>query len=317
MIQRAALGMVFLVATSVAMAIPPPEMLCSGKNDNSPAFLTRDDLAVATNKNGSLAAKYIEVTDAERAAICAAGVSLAVMPKPVIERTEKLALGRQKALPTMPYVPTSFDITGLMVPGFTGVLGSFWVPGTMPGVDNAHLSRFTISQTGFEVDWYNNGKHFVHMLTTSSFSNIATDYHGKGLIFGLYGFYCSPGSYGAISETFFYPVDTSVTPIGATRVWSGGSNGSPAAGPVGSTCIDWIPTTSYDVLAGANRSQGSVYYYKTAGAGSWLVTDVINDVVSTFRTGYSGVTYFVASDDTKPPGNWVLHFTNAQSWTQP
>ena len=164
---------------------------------------------------------------------------------------------------------------------------------------------------------WRNGKHFVHMLTTSSFSNIAADYHGKGLIFGLYGFFCSPGSYGAISETFFYPDDTSVTPIGASRVWSGGSNGSTTAGPVGSTCTDLAPTTSYDVLVGANRSQGSVYYYKTAGAGSWIVTDVINDVVSTFRTGYSGVTYFVASDDTKPPGNWVLHFTNAQSWTQP
>ena len=91
----------------------PPDFICAGKNDQVPVFLTKDAkgaverLQATSRENGSVRMSYEQVSSAEIAELCANGVSLATMPKPISSRSN--SLNRQK-VDVAAYVPSSFSI---------------------------------------------------------------------------------------------------------------------------------------------------------------------------------------------------------------
>ncbi len=200
----------------------------------------------------------------------------------------------------------------------------------MPANHNAQITQFDVAENGF----YNamNGSHLVHMVTASSAATIETEYHGKGMIFGPYGYFCgsgsagngspSGGSYGAISETFMYPTPTppanSYSNPNRSKIWAGydpARDSFAASTAPYHTCFQQQQGVSVSYLVGANRSQGSVYYTKPSSSGSWSVTPAIDSSSPYYRTGGAGVVFFVAASG--PTGVWSLQFTNVSSVTQP
>ena len=200
----------------------------------------------------------------------------------------------------------------------------------MPASDNAHIAQFDVSESGFYKA--TNGAHFVHMLTASSADTIDMDYHGKGMIFGPYGYYCGSGSaggsspgggtYGSLSETYMYPTPTppssSYSNPNRTKIWGGADVSRDSFGtndPPYYSCFQQSEGAPVTYLAGANRSQGSVYYTRPSSSTSWSTTPVIDSNSSYYRTGYAGTVFIVASGG--PSGVWSLQFTNVASATQP
>ena len=147
----------------MALIIPPPPkefpLVCSGKYDSAPAFLLRTEadtlqrMEVLSGEDGAFASRYIDVSDDELRLICQAGISIAEMPKPSVSDL--------KAITPQSTVPASFTITGITVPGYTAILGNFWVPKNMPSTHNAHLSQFTVTQSGFDTNFSNS----MHLYT--------------------------------------------------------------------------------------------------------------------------------------------------------
>ena len=260
--------------------------------------------------------------------MCASGLSLAIMSKP--QPADATPVEGQKSVSVSTAVPTTFQITAWAYGGYSGVDGSFWVPATMPSNHNAHITQFDVAESGF----YNatNGAHLVHMVTASSTATIETEYHGKGMIFGPYGYFCgtgsagasSPGggSYGAISETYMYPTPTppasDYSNINRSKVWAGYDevrDSFAASSAPYHSCFSQQSGVPVTYLVGANRAQGSVYYTKAASSSTWITTPAIDSSSSYFRTGYAGAVFFVASGG--PPGIWSLNFTDVSSTTQP
>ncbi|MBL8311201.1 MAG: hypothetical protein JNL19_12305 [Burkholderiales bacterium] len=256
--------------------------------------------------------------------LCAKQIPVSSMPPPDdIDTAVGPKIGVQS------YVPSSFSIVGYTFPGFFSmVVGNFWVPASMPSSDNAHLTAFDLTTSDFVSA--TNGAHFVHMLTASSNSNIDTDYNGKGMIFGPYGGWCSgspaySGTYGSISETFFYPwVGPGPGTSGwygnpsRSKVWAGYNPSNDSFGTVdapGHTCIAQPTSGTISFLVGANRWQQSVYYTRISPWLPWTQTPTVDSYTSNFATGFAGVTFFVAAGGA--PGNWTLSFSNVSSWTQP
>ena len=327
------LGSLFL-GEALAAEAASPDLICSGKNDHAPVFLVRDvdgtlqRLEAITQEDKSYQIRYVIVPNDVIEAICADGISLAVMAKP--QSSSRKSVDGHK-VDQLTYLPSSFSITTWAYGGYSGVVyGSFWVPGTMPTNHNAQITQFDVSESGF----YNatNGAHLVHMVTASSAAMIETEYHGKGVIFGPYGYFCgtgsagagSPGggSYGAISETFLYPTPTPpASDYGnpnRSKIWAGydPARDSFAADTAPyHACFQQQQGVSVTYLVGANRSQGSVYYTKPSSSSSWSTTPVIDSTSGYYRTGNAGVVFFVAAGG--PPGPWTLQFTNVSSVTQP
>ena len=260
--------------------------------------------------------------------MCASGLNLAVMPKP--KTMNSISGQNQKAVYVLEDVPSFFDMAGWYYGGYSGVDGGFWAPGAMPSNHNAHITQFDVAEYGFYSA--TNGAHLVHMLTASSTATIETEYQGKGMIFGPYGYFCgtgsagasSPGggSYGSISETFMYPTPTppatDYANVNRSKVWAGYdvSRDSFAADTAPChTCFQQQSGVSVIYLAGANRTQGSVYYTKASSSGTWTTTPAIDSSSPYFRTGNAGTVFFVASGG--PTGVCSLNFTNVSSVTQP
>jgi hypothetical protein len=315
------------------LAEQPPELLCSGRNDNAPVFVHRDAdgslqrLNATTQKDGTYTIRYTQIPAAEIQAMCASGLSLAVMFKP--KPTSSLSADGEK-ISTLTYLPSSFLITGWQYGGYNGVDGGVWVPGTMPSSHNAHITQFDVVENGF----YNaiNGAHLVHMVTASTAASIETEYQGKGMIFGPYGHFCGAGSagasapgggsYGAISETYMYPTPTPPASnyynVNRSKIWAGNDPSRDSFAATATpyhTCFQQQQGASVKYLVGANRSQGSVYYTKPSASPTWSITPSITSTSQYFRTGYAGVAFFVASGG--PAGVWSLQFTNVSSVTQP
>ena len=266
----------------------PVEFVCSVQNDRAPVYVHRDAtdgslqrLIATTQKDRVYKIKYTQIPLGEINAMCAGGLNLAVMlkPKPTVS-----TLGdKQKVVYVLDNVPSHFAIVGWSYGGYSGVDGGFWVPASMPENHNAHITQFDVTESGF----YNatNGAHLVHMLTASSTATIETEYQGKGMIFGPYGYFCgtgsagasSPGggSYGAISETFMYPTPTppatAYANVNRSKIWAGADvsrdSFAASAAPY-HTCFQQQPGVSVTYLAGANRAQGSVYYTKASSSGT-------------------------------------------------
>lgn len=259
--------------------------------------------------------------------MCSDGISISIIPKAqsAIKKSGDLSKVDQLSV-----VPDHFSIVGYNYGGAYGTYGNFWVPGTMPSNHNAHITQFDVAENGF----YNatNGAHLVHMLTASSSATIDTEYQGKGMIFGPYGYFCGPGSagasspgggsYGSISETYMFPTPTppasDYTNLNRTKVWGGYDVSRDSFAAVAApyhTCFQQQAGVSVTYLAGANRAQGSVYYTKASSSSTWITTPAIDSSSPYFRTGNAGVVFFVASGG--PPGVWTLQFTNVSSVTQP
>lgn len=313
-----------------AAAASPFTVVCDGGGTKMPPVY------LMQSKNGQLLRMEVKQLptgpyQSSRAAIppglvekmCADRIPVSTMPLP-----EDVAAAEGVKIGVSSCVPSSFSIVGYTFIGYSAVFGNFWVPGVMPSSDNAHLTSFDLDASGFSNA--TNGAHFVHMLTASSNSDIDSDYNGKGMILGPYGYWCggSPaysGAYGSVSETFFYPV------IGAgpgtsgwygnpnrSRVWAGYNPSIDSFGTTDAphhTCVQQPTSGPVSFLVGANRWQQSVYYTRISPYLPWTQTPVVDSYTPYYAMGYAGVTFFVAAGGA--PGNWTLSFTNVSSWTQP
>lgn len=330
------IGLLLVTLGGGAEASPFVE-ICAPRDKRPPVyFLASSDgstrrMDVAITKEGGYRATYPEVPRDLIVDMCSKGIGISTMPMP----GEPMKGGADSAkIPTYAAITSSFSISAYTFWGVSYTTGSFWVPGDMPSTDNAHLSTFDVSATNFENA--TGGAHFVHMLLASSNSNIDADYNGKGMIFGPYGFWCSPppasaGGFGAISETFMYPpVGHTVSPGGPTpdpawyanpnrsKIWAGAdmSRDSFGAGDAPfHTCTATSASTQMSFLVGANRWQQSVYYSRPTGVPTWSTTPVVDSTAPYFLTGKAGTAYFVAGSGVI--GDWRLDFENVSAWTQP
>ena len=106
-----------LATSSITAQTLQPELLCSGKHDNAPVFLTRDAngvierLEIESTKGGDYRGRYVPVPADLLAELCRRGISLATMPKPDVRQASEK---RQKAsVEQKPYLPTNFTIQGI------------------------------------------------------------------------------------------------------------------------------------------------------------------------------------------------------------
>lgn len=226
----------------------------------------------------------------------------------------------QKVVDQVSYLPSSFSIQGLNYNGLNVVAGNFWVAGSIPAADNAHISQFTMEQNGFEVDT-NNGKHLGMMVMQHSTDNYATSFKAKGIALGLCAICFSNDNnlyYAVASETWLVnnspACDTGPCDV---RLWNGGApETSPATG------LRLSPYAKYDFLVGANKSQQSVYYVRQNGNTTWTTTATVNSYnssynVSPWNISQAGVAFIVSVTPGTQVGNWVLTFSNVSSRTQP
>jgi hypothetical protein len=328
------------------------ERLCLSANDTAPIFVFRDgngtvermdielfDTAtglVDVTPNGrskAIRAKYTKLNKAEIDEVCATtGISVAVLPK---QNGKKMAESSDatesaKALTPMASIPSSFTIStsaaacknGVCT---TSVYGNFWVPGTMPATDNAHLSQFTVTTNNFHNAV--NSAHFVNSLLTVSDTNFDSDFDGKGVIFGPDPTYCGSASnpaYGSLTETWLIGL---ARPEAVARKFNG-VVGTYTGAP--NTCSGMTANGTYRFLAGANRQQQFAFYRYPGSSttpdypppGSNFAAYNVSDVIPSFRVGGSGVAFFVAgggqiSVPQTQLRQFSLTFSNVSAWTQP
>ena len=337
--------MIFAVVISAPLSFAADkfERLCVGRNDTAPVFVTRDVKGViermevtfvdatspTTSAVGSKTAKVpkatYEIADAEEIqAICKAGVSVAVMPKPI--RSESAGL---KALPALATLPINFTIMTsdtIACKGagncFRNVYGNFWVPGTMPEAHDAHLTEYTVVIDNFHNAV--NSAHFANSVLTVSDTNFVTDFDGKGIIFGRDTTYCGIGNapaFGSVAETWV--VQPSTVEV---KVFSGPLPGF-YPGNTSTTCAAMTPNATYHFLVGANRRQESQHWRYLGSATTpdypppgFNFSDyvVINSFNSAFRPNGAGVAFLVGGGGgagMPVPPTWSLTFSSVSQWT--
>jgi len=318
-----------LATGNIRAQTPQPELLCSGKHDNAPVFLTRDAngvverLEIESTKDGSYRGRYVAMPDDLLAELCRRGISLATMPKPDV-RSESGK--RQKAgIEQKPYLPTDFRIEGIYIPSYLNiVVGNFWVPGWMPASDNAHLAQYTVVDSNFGTNAYpDNSRHFVNALTAWSNDDFSTGFKGKGVIFGANCGRCfapvgTTFPYAAVSQTWLLGGPNECAGI-SCAVFNGGTV-PPNIGPA--TGVVLANNTSYDYLIGANRLQESVYFLKPSSSNTWQTTPFTYSSEPSYNTfpyqpHQAGIAFFVASGLPHPTGKWSLTFSGVSAWTQP
>ena len=303
-----------------------PERICSGNNDNAPVFLHRSKDGVLQNfevfitASGSYRGQYSTLSADTVAQICVKGISLSVLPVIAVPPVGADGL-KVDTVPQNSYLPSSIQIQGITTVGYNAVIGNFWVPGTIPTEHNAHISQFTMEQTGFEVDYQNN-KHFDVMMMHHTTDNFASNYRGKGTALGLCAV-CFPGDsnlyYTVLSETWLVNNGDTLCQPGPcdVRTWTGATpDRSPA------TALRISPYAKYDFLVGANKNQQSVYYIRNNGSTNWGVTDTVNSYNASFNVApwnlnQAGIAFFVAGTPDLPVGNWTLSFSGVSARTQP
>ena len=315
----------FGAAVNAALPVPVPVRICSGNNDNAPVFLHRSKDGVLQNfevfitASGSYRGQYSTLSADTVAQICAKGISLSVLPVIAVPPVgaDGLKVG---TVPQNLYLPSSFQIQGITTIGYNAVIGNFWVPGTIPTNHNAHITQFTVEQSGFDVD-YSNNKHLVQMQMAHSIDNFTTSYRGKGMIIGLCSICFPPDGtlvYAAISETLLLNGPDCQSGLCAGRVWYG----SPYGDPDPTTGARLNPTVKYDFLVGANKNQLSVYYVRTNGTTYWGMSPMVNSYHPSYNEApwsidQAGTTFFVAGTEGAPIGNWTLSFSGVFTRTQP
>ena len=313
---------------NAALPVPVPERICSGNNDNAPVFLHRSKDGVLQNfevfitASGSYRGQYSTLSADTVAQICAKGISLSVLPVIAVPPVGADGL-KVDTVPQNLYLPSSFQIQGITTIGYNAVIGNFWVAGIIPTEHNAHITQFTMEQTGFEVDYQNN-KHLAVMTMHHTTDNFASAYRGKGMALGLCSV-CFPSDttlvYASISETWLVNNgDTQCQPGPCdVRVWFGDPYVNP---PIPTTGVHLSPYVKYDFLVGANKSQQSVYYVRNNGDTNWGVTPMVDSYNASFNVApwnlsQAGIAFLVAGTPDLPVGNWTLSFSGVSARTQP
>ena len=334
------------IQIAAAASINTPALICSGKNDSAPVYLLKDAqetltrMEVTANKDGSYLTSYVKVSIEELLAECANGVSIAALPARQVD-------GLKDGVPTQSSLPASFTImTSTTIACKYGqpppscrraVWGNFWVPGSMPASDNAHIAQFDLAQSGFNNS--SSGTHFVHSLLTVSNSSFAADFQGKGLILGVAD--ACGGNYSSVLQTSQNNSD--ITAPGTTTRASNISGVWGQAMPsTVNTCYTLSPTDNYRFLVRADHDQATVYYVYPNGFTTPTVLPTVTATEQFFwrsqswgtsansgytnpyssysysGTGASGVAFFVAGFVPIPSTEvWSLTFSDASSVTQP
>ncbi len=166
------------------------------------------------------------------------------------------------------------------------------------------------------------------MLLTVSNSNFASNFDAKGVVFGPDGTYCGSASnpaYGSLVETWLIGL---ARPLDEVARKFNGVAGNDTGAP--NTCSGMAANGTYRFLAGANRQQQFTYYRYPGSSttpdypppGSNFAAFSVNDFISSFRVGGSGVAFFVAGGgQTSVPQTQLqqfsLTFSNVSAWTQP
>ena len=324
------------------------ERVCIGKNDTSPVFVSRDasgalvrmDVTIAENPltaaagtvNNILRAKFETASREDIQALCGGGVSVAILPmQTVVKSGDGLKVVTPQATLPSSFTITTSDTIFCKSAGdcSRNVYGNFWVPGTMPETHNAQLVDFTVAVNNFQNAA--NGAHLVNSLLTVSDSNIATDFDGKGVIFGYDSKYCGTSTnptFGSVAETWVVRPDFAATDV---RVFSGPPEGRYPGllGVPPTTCAAMSPDTTHRFLVGANREQFSQHYRYLGGAANpeyppiganfedYVVKNSFNSI---FRPNGAGIMFIVASGSgpgVPMPPMWNLTFSSVSARTQP
>ena len=150
------------IQIAAAASIYTPALICSGKNDSAPVYLLKDAqgtltrMEVTAHKDDSYLTSYVKVSIEELLAECANGVSIAALPARQVDGLKDGLKDRLKDdVPTQSSLPASFTImTSTTIACKYGqpppscrraVWGNFWVPGSMPASDNAHIAQFDLA----------------------------------------------------------------------------------------------------------------------------------------------------------------------------
>jgi len=322
---------IFGAIDAPAAATNTPKLLCAGNNDLAPVYLLQgangalSRMEVTVLKSGRYDVSYVQVSLDELHAECANGMSVAAL-------VPRLNTGLKAGVPSEMSVPSSFTIMtsttvackyGLPPPECRRqVWGNFWVPGSMPSYDNAHIVQYDLAQSGFSSAA--SGTHFVNSLLTVSNSNFVAEFQGKGMIIGAANS-CPNAGYNAIIQTW---QNNSSMPTNQSQAWYG-------------TCVPLSPTDAYRFLVGANRDQGTAAWVYPPGAVNpiqnlvssadqyfWSSPTWLNGgnpgystpypSYSYSGTGASGTAFFVATfAPIASTEVWSLSFSGVTAVTQP
>ncbi len=329
-----ALGLLMGTASG-AHAANLKNLICSGGNDDAPVYVlvTKGGayfrIEATFDSKGRYKGQHVPVQKKEIDAECASGVSIAALQIETPGPAKSLAKGEtvKTVVPPQASLPTSFTIRtstsiackyGLEPPCARTVWGNFWVPGTMPATQQAHIVHYTLSQWQFNAS--TPGTHFVNSVLTVSNTNFDTDFQGKGLIIGVAND-CG-GNYSAILQTW---QNNQQMESETSAAWY-------------ATCNTISPTGVYDIYVGANRQQGlqaiingpglsnanptvSVferYFWSSPWWAAGLNPAYPNQYpyVSYDGLGASGVAFLVVGPSRVPAAEeWALTFDNVFQYT--
>lgn len=268
------------------------------------------DPVVSDDKRGGVvAARAIEVTEAEARDICSKGFPVDVLDVSAIQR---VAERRKTVVQPVSYLPGAFSImrTWNLWLGWA-TYGTFWVPASMPYGHTYQVVDFTVTPSNYQ----NSGalSHLAVSALTVSDTNLNNDFDGKGMTL-----WAQPNSCAAVGgraalqswaiQGFSDPPGSCANPTVCSNPVFDGVNNNP------NTCGPWDAASTQRFLVGANIWQDSVYWLCDAwGCPAWA-SPAINSFTPYFRSGGAGVAFLhVFSDDVY----WSLSFQGVTSYTNP